>query len=258
MAGINVLKPHQIGDLRLQDEQRKLYTYLYQLSEQLEVAMQSLDSENMSADYNGQMIDISSVSDKAKQLAELLDNDELAKTKNVREMYTTLRESIFATAENVTASFDSLIQQTDKSIKDYVEAHYYASEEGVTLDKKITSTVEQQAESWEVRISSLETMDVGAVKNLTQEFENYIRFTADGLTLGKQGDKGSAIEAKLTNTSLDFVLAGTDTVLASISSDRLHINTAEIDKLALGNAAHGYLDVDMEADGLFVRWGTSE
>lgn len=254
MAEISVPKPHQIGDLGQQGERRKLYTYLYQLSEKLESAMQNIGSENMSDAYNKQMTDITSVSDKAKQLAAMLDNNELAKTKNVRENFKELSDSISTTAQNVTASFDSAIEQTDKSIKDYVAAHYYASEEDMTLAKKISTTVEQQASSWEVRIATLEELDVGAVTQLTQDFETYIRFTSDGLTLGKQG--GSAIEAKLTNKSLDFVQAGTTDVLASISNDKLHINIAEIDRLSLGNEAHGYLDVDMEADGLFVRWGS--
>lgn len=254
MAVISVPKPHQIGDLGQQDERRRLYTYLYQLSEKLESAMQNIDSENMSDAYNKQMTDITSVSEKAKQLAVMLDKNEIAETEKVRDMYAMLRDSVFSSVDNVTASFNTLVEQTDKAIRSHVEEKYIAVDADQTLEQKISSMIQQTAEQIRLEFSTIATMDVDTLTEMALNFKTYIRFSENGIEIGKVGDGASPIVTRLTNERLEFAISGTDVVLAYIENDKLYIDSAEIDNMSIGNPNDGYLDIDMQSTGLQIKW----
>lgn len=230
--------------------------YLYRLAEQLNTALNSLDDENMAESYRKAVTDVITVSDKAKTLAELLDNGELAKTKSVRDMYKMLRDSIFESAENVTASFNSLIEQTRNEIRTFVEANYIAADPNMTLDEKISSLISQTAEEIRLEFATLSTINVDAVNDLLVNFGMYFRFTDKGLEIGQIGDGSSPIVSRLTNNRWEFVLAGTDVVILYIDGEtnKAHMEIAEADTVSIGNDNDGYLDFDMESTGLYVKW----
>lgn len=235
---------------------RLLHGYLYRLSEALNLALNSLDESNLHPTYKAQIQNFADVSEKAKLLAELLDNGELAKTQNVRELYKTLRDTVFSNMDNITASFDSLVEQTEQEIRSYVEANFIASDPEMTLEETITSLIRQTADEIRLEFETIASLNAEAINELAVQFGTYFSFTDDGLEIGVVGDGGSSIVARITNERLEFAIAGTDVVLAYFdgATNQLKINTAEIDSLSIGNDVSGYVDVNMSANGLFVNW----
>ena len=140
----------------------------------------------------------------------MLGNDELAKTKSVRDMYKTLRDSIVSSSTSITAAFNSLIEQTRSEIRSYVEANYITSDPDMTLDEKISSMIQQTADQIRLEFATLATIDVDSVNDLALNFKTYIRFNENGMEIGKLGDGASPIVARLTNERLEFAIAGTD------------------------------------------------
>jgi hypothetical protein len=235
---------------------RLLHGYLYRLSEALNLALNSLDESNLHPTYKAQIQNFADVSEKAKLLAELLDNGELAKTQNVRDLYKTLRDTVFSNMDNITASFDSLVEQTEQEIRSYVEANFIASDPEMTLEETITSLIRQTADEIRLEFETIASLNAEAINELAVQFGTYFSFTDDGLEIGVVGDGGSSIVARITNERLEFAIAGTDVVLAYFdgATNQLKINTAEIDSLSIGNDVSGYVDVNMSANGLFVNW----
>lgn len=237
-------------------DQRTLYTYLYKLSSALNVALNSLDDNNLSPAYKEQITGIVEVSEKAKTLAALLDNGELAQTKNVRDLYHTLRDSVFANMENITASFDSLIEQASDEIKTYVEANFIASDSEMSLEETISSMIQQTADQIRLEFNTQAQINADTINELAIQFGTYFSFTEDYLEIGLVGDGSSNIVMRLSPTRLEFAIAGTDVVVAYVdgATNSLKINTAEIGTLSLGNDVSGYVDFDMTSDGLFLKW----
>lgn len=235
---------------------RLLHGYLYRLSEALNLALNSLDESNLHPTYKAQIRNFADVSEKAKLLAELLDNGELAKTQNVRDLYKTLRDTVFSNMDNITASFDSLVEQTEQEIRSYVEANFIASDPEMTLEETITSLIRQTADEIRLEFETIASLNAEAINELAVQFGTYFSFTDDGLEIGVVGDGGSSIVARITNERLEFAIAGTDVVLAYFdgATNQLKINSAEIDSLSIGNDVSGYVDVNMSANGLFVNW----
>lgn len=235
---------------------RLLHGYLYRLSEALNLALNSLDESNLHPTYKAQIQNFADVSEKAKLLAELLDNGELAKTQNVRDLYKTLRDTVFSNMDNITASFDSLVEQTEQEIRSYVEANFIASDPEMTLEETITSLIRQTADEIRLEFETIASLNAEAINELAVQFGTYFSFTDDGLEIGVVGDGGSSIVARITNERLEFAIAGTDVVLAYFdgATNQLKINSAEIDSLSIGNDVSGYVDVNMSANGLFVNW----
>jgi len=228
--------------------------YLFQLAENLNTALNSIDEQNFGESYKTKIEPLMNVSETAQKLAKMLDNKELAVTEDVLKDYETLRNTLISQMENVIAMFQSQIEQVDNAIRTYVEEHYIASDPDMTLDEKISSMVQQMADQIRFEFSTLASIDVDGVNELTANFKTYIRFSENGIEIGKVGDDASPIVARITNERLEFAIAGTDVVVAYISNDKLHISMAEIDKLSIGNEAVGYVDFDMTANGLFIRW----
>ncbi|MHB1316177.1 MAG: hypothetical protein ACYCX2_12000 [Christensenellales bacterium] len=254
MATVNLDMPADFGNLDSVETRRQLTVYLYGLSEQLQQALNNIDDDNFSASYAAKYNAICSVSEKAKTLAAMLDNKELAQTKTVREMYQALRDSIVASADNVTASFQTSIISSYNQIMSEVSAAYYAAEPGKTLQEVISSQIIQMADQIRLEFSTLATIDAEKVNDLALNFKTYIRFSEAGVEIGKQGTGYSPIIAKLTNEQLQFVNASDGAVLAYISNDKLHIKQAEIESMALGNSSNGYIDFEMKSDGLSLKW----
>ncbi len=228
--------------------------YLYRLAEQLNTTLNSLDEQNLGDSYTKKLEPLFNVSEKAQELAKLFEEKELAMAGDVQQQYMTLRNSFISQVDNVMASFQSQVEVLDNTIRTYVAENYIASDPDMTLDEKISSMIRQTADQIRLEFETLATIDVEGVNDLTLNFKTYIRFNEDGIEIGKVGDGASPIVARITNERLEFAIAGTDVVVAYISNDKLHISMAEIDKLSIGNNAVGYVDFDMTANGLFIRW----
>ena len=106
-------------------------------------------------------------------------------------------------------------------------------------------------------------MNVGDYTDiLRNDIEEYIRFSGDTITLGKEiMDDGTAnkFKAKLSSTSLDFM--ENDVAVASISNNRMFITNAQIKNiLTIGNEAStnnigGFFDWTLRQNGhLSLKW----
>ena len=90
--------------------------------------------------------------------------------------------------------------------------------------------------------------DLEEYKNL---IETYIRFSAEGITIGKNGSPFSAV---LGTEKLSFLQDGTE--VAYISNNKLYITNAEVlDRFTVGNPSSGYFDWIPRANGnLGMKW----
>lgn len=100
------------------------------------------------------------------------------------------------------------------------------------------------------------------VDALRNDIEEYIRFSGDTITLGKEiMEDGTAnkFKAKLSSTSLDFM--ENDVAVASISNNRMFITNAQVKNVltigntASGNNVGGFFDWTLRQNGhLSLKW----
>lgn len=114
-----------------------------------------------------------------------------------------------------------------------------------------------------ILVSGDTEMNVGDYTDiLRNDIEEYIRFSGDTITLGKEVmDDGTAnkFKAKLSSTSLDFM--ENDVAVASISNNRMFITNAQIKNVltigndASGNNVGGFFDWTLRQNGhLSLKW----
>jgi hypothetical protein len=235
--------------------------YLYTLAQALNEQINSLDAENMSAAYNSKLSTLTSASTKAAELAALLNDGSLAQTHTVRELYEEVKASIVSSAENVTAAYESMITQTQSAIEQYVQANYLTVAEGASLEEQITSIITQTADAIRLEFNTLAEINADSINALALQFGTYFRFSETGLEIGKIGDGASPVVTRITNERIEWIIAGTETVLFYIdgATGVAHLNIAEVGTLSIGDDASGYMDIDMSAiDGLSFRWRLTE
>jgi hypothetical protein len=102
---------------------------------------------------------------------------------------------------------------------------------------------------------TLANINEASIDAIALNFNTYFKFTENGLEIGKTGDGASPIITRITNDRTEWVLAGTETVILYIdaTTNKLHINDAEVDTLSVGNDANGYIVFDMTSDGMFIK-----
>jgi outer membrane murein-binding lipoprotein Lpp len=188
-----------------------------------------------------------------------LQNADATLSGDLQEQVNTLIAQISAVADNVEATAGSIIAQFEDKIATYVEENNIISlDADTTLEDLIASTIQQTA--GEVLITLTEFVELStAVGEFIAEFGTYFSYTANGLEIGLVGDGQSPVVARYANNRIEFALAGTETVLAWFGQDAggawgMHIDTAVVGKLSIGNAATGFMDVDMSSVGLTFRW----
>jgi len=148
------------------------------------------------------------------------------------------------------------IETNYADLKAYVEANYIPTDPSMTLDEKISSMIAQTAEQIRIEFNQLATINADNIDALSAKFGTYFNFSDTGFEIGKIGDSASKIVARFTNERMEFVVSGTDTVLAYVdgASNKLKINLSEIGALSIGDDTNGYLDFDMQSTGLFIKW----
>jgi len=228
--------------------------YLYRLAEQLNTTLNSLDEQNLGKSYTKKLEPLFNVSDSAQKLAKLLEEKELAMSSDVQKDYRRLRDSFYSQVENVIATVQVQLETLESAVRSYVEENFLGIADGQQLEERISSLIQQTADNITFLFERFGSLDIDGVNELSVNFKTYIRFNEVGIEIGKVGDGASPIVARITNERLEFAIAGTDVVVAYISNDKLHISMAEIDRLSIGNNAVGYVDFDMTANGLFIRW----
>ena len=138
------------------------------------------------------------------------------------------------------------------------------SNQEITLDElgqtttTLQSQLEQTSEDFTFRLTeSTQQLQEGVNQNADdlEEYKNlietYIRFSAEGITIGKNGSPFTAV---LDDQKLSFLQDGTE--VAYISNNKLYITNAEVlDRFTVGNPSSGYFDWIPRANGnLGMKW----
>ena len=233
--------------------------YLYRLVDQMNTTLNNIDIESMDDSFKSAVQGFTSTTEKANALHDLLEKGGLVQSGNYQKDVKMLSDSIIASAGNVTASYESAIQKAKNEILSQVSASYYAADPNMSLEQKISSIFDQMADSITLSfITSTTITDLNdSITQLNTTFSTYFNFTADGLEIGKRGDGASPIIARLTNSQLQFVLVGSNVVIAyfDATTRRMHIDTAEVTSISIGNSASGFADITMDATaGLLITW----
>lgn len=125
----------------------------------------------------------------------------------------------------------------------------------------LQSQLEQTSEDFTFRLTeSTQQLQEGVNQNADnlEEYKNlvetYIRFSSDGITIGKNNSPFSAV---LGTEKLSFLQDGTE--VAYISNNKLYITSAEVlDRFTVGNPASGFFDWIPRTNGnLGMKWRQS-
>ena len=156
---------------------------------------------------------------------------------------TAVAETVEETQEYVNGAVEQVRQENSASlaiskdeILNTVSQVYATQTETEALRQEVSSAISQTAEQVELRFAQAQQAAQDAADALEAdrvERETYIRFTADGMELGKTD---STLIARLTNDRLSFLDGGRE--VAYVSNNKLYITQAEIlDNLHLGSFA---------------------
>lgn len=227
---------HMFAGLNSSDQQKKILSYLYQLTEQLRFVLNNIDTENMTASMAQRIKDSASESSVSERIDESVQKAE----SNYKDMMTT----IINTADTVTAAYTSAIDKQDQAIRTDVRANYALKSDVNQSIYQINTSIDQQASSITASVTRILNLE-NAVGGFTEEqFTNYIRFDQNGIELGRSD---SEFKAQLTNTKLSFLQGANE--IAYISNNTLFITDAHITgKLTIGSGATLY-DWQPEPDG---------
>ncbi len=260
--------PEQRGDINRQVAQ--LRAYLFMMSEQLNVALNSLDDEKSTGRASGQTSAGTAASNRSAATA--------SDDGSAGDIYSTLRDLIIKTANEVNQTMRGL----DSLTRDYgtrlseVESRYVASSEFGKYREETKSAIEQTSKNLELLMSWQKDLDLGtwqaetdaaldALEKYRVNSESYIRAgtlgeragspiigieigqTAKTTVDGQETDSFRRF-ARFTTEKLSFY-DNNGSEVAYLSNNRLVVRNADIkDELRI----NGYL-ADTKS-GLALKW----
>lgn len=152
----------------------------------------------------------------------------------------------------------SAINQTAEDIRLEVSETTYAKGEVDQMIQQLNSSLEQTSEDFTFRLTETkgqlqEGIDQNSddLSDYKTQIETYMRFSADGLELGKSD---SPFTTQLDNEGLYFSQDGTK--IAYVNNNKLYITNAEVlDRFTVGNTTSGYFDwIPRENGNLGMKW----
>lgn len=150
--------------------------------------------------------------------------------------------------EDLALAYSTEISESMGEIMLTVSTEYATKDEMVDEVGAVISQIEQNAQNVDIRFIELSDATVEVEDELTRyksEVANYIRFSAQGIELGKTG---SPFVARLSNSELAFMESGKK--VAYVSNNQLHITNAEVkNNLAMGTETTGFFDFIPRANG---------
>lgn len=159
------------------------------------------------------------------------------------------QEYVNGVVEQVREENSAALEISKDEILNTVSQVYATQTETEALRQEVSSQMAQTAEQVEIRFTQAQEATQQVADDLEadrNERETYIRFTADGMELGKSD---SALIARLTNDRLSFLENGRE--VAYVSNNKLYITQAEIlDNIHLGSFAF----VPRENGNLSLVW----
>lgn len=254
MAGVNLNLPQfGAGNGNAEYERRQIRSYLFQLTEQLQYALNNLDIDNFSEQGKAEVWQSGETSVKISQL-----------TEEQASSFNKLRDEIIKTATEIRNEYKTDIEKTDYSIRSEAAEMYVARSDGdptgtvSELKEYIQSSVDQTAR--EVRMEFSETAEIAqetadGLAEYKRDISTYIKFYADGIEIGKtQDDESLPYSVKITNEKMSFLQNGVE--VAYIMYNKLYITAVEIlDRLSIGSASMGgCFDFETSETGLGIIW----
>ena len=244
-----------LGDLSTDEGQQQVKSYLYQLTDQLRFALSHIDQENLSPALQKQYENAVTVSESFAKLDTLVKSLQGRTESGLREVteaigenrdalqeaYEDLRASLTRQAELVKEQYESAIEESETALSSRFSREYTLLSETAALREQTESAFLQTAEEIMAVFSETYEVESDDLSSFADAFRSYIRFTQNGLELGKSG---SSIVARLQNDRLSFVQLGSGGgyEVAYISDKKLYITEANVTStLTLGEKAHGFL-----------------
>lgn len=250
MTNLNIPNLRPSGSI--EQQVTVLRNEVYNLTEQLRFSMSSIDQTNFSDAYKKTM-------KSAEALLEQLGKDTSTggplNEEVLAQHYKDLRDEIILNATEITQLFTVSIQQAENAIIAAVQEEYTAKSATAALQSLLTSMIEQT--STDVMIKFTEVNDYatsieGMLNDFQQVLETYIRFSGDGITIGKLG---SPFTARFDNEELGFYQNGIK--LAYFSNNKLYVVWVETQKLTVGTPGQGFVDMQVEGSLFNGDWRDS-
>lgn len=257
MAGVNLNLPQfGLGNIDTEYERRQIRSYLFQLTEQLQYALNNLDIDNFSE--KGKM-EVQSDGGTSEKIIKL--------TEDQTSAFNKLRDEIIHTAVAIRNEYKTDLEKTDYNIRYEAAEMYVARSDGdptgtvSELKEYIQSSVDQTAR--EVRMEFSETAEIAqetadGLAEYKRDISTYIKFYEDGIEIGKtQDDESLPYSVKITNEKMSFLQNGVE--VAYIMYNKLYITVVEIlDRLSIGSASMGgCFDFETSETGLGIIWRDS-
>lgn len=225
-------------------------SYLCELSERLQLALWNMGEDSLSP---GLQQKLNQIAADAKAAGEKIVSREEAAQKEFK----TLMDRIVETAESVTLSFETSLQEQEDRIVSQVQETYAARSELGELEEHLSSSITQTAEDLTATFTQIASVTAREeVEN--QSINAYFRFSADGLLIGRTVETeidGEVVEsmpfaARLASDRLSFLDGGAE--VAYISQNRLYITEAQVTgKMTYGYEALGRYAMQVRENGNF-------
>ena len=276
MVNFTLPNLNDLGTLGQQGDAKKIKSYLFQLTEQLKFALANIDQENFSADIAKQFQQTVKASENFAKLEDIVSNlpqgdgeevdlseieNALAENqKDLQDIYNELYNELGAQANSLTSEYTEAIEKNNQSQTQAYDARYSLQGDFGEFEKWVRSQFVQTAKDMLAIFSEVYEGNVDVLGEFSKTFNSYIRFSYDGIELGKEENN---IVARLSNNRLSFVQKGTggEYVVAYISEKKLYITEANVTKkLTVGADAHGFV-YDIESDpsyGLRITYRKTE
>lgn len=165
-----------------------------------------------------------------------------------------IEKSISETEKVLNNNIDSAIGTATEDIYNNIGENYTTKDEFKSMSESFSSQLEQTSKDITATFETTQnyTKEVdGKLQNFQDTVSTHIRFSEDGIDLGKTN---SPFTATLDNTQLAFKQDGQ--TVAYISNNKMHITQAEIkDSLRIGDATDGFFTWEHGANGnLSLKW----
>lgn len=227
----------------------ELQTIVFNLIKNLDGALSSLDERNFSPSYQRATMD---VKEAAIKVLEMMEPGKPLAEDTLQNRFKKLREAIADNATEITQMFTVSLNQTASTLLSKVQEDYAAKIDIADLHSRITSEIEQT--SYDVMMKFTENHDYaigidGQLQELKETLQTYIRFTLEGIEIGKLG---GLFTAKFDNTELGFYQDGTK--IAYFANNQLFVVRVETEKLSIKGAGNGYLEISQSGTGIVGRF----
>ena len=232
----------------------QLKQQVYNLTEQLRYAMESIDPGNFSGAYRQRVESIERLASDliAAGLIEAVSEGGELSPDTLQARYKRLREEIVKNAYEINQVFNAALEVAQSVIIAKVTEEYAAKSAVAELRSNIESRIEQTSSDVTMKFSAAHDYSVsveGMLTDFQELMETYIRFDGNGVFIGKLG---SPFTAQFSGTELGFYQNNVQ--IAYFANNKLFVTAVDTEKVTVGVSGQGYVDIYVESGGLVGAW----